>query len=72
LRSFRFLLVILVLSLLCGCAAPAVSGGVAATTGPVAQFAAAIADATFVNCTVEDTIKGENKMGIAKGGAFLV
>ena len=50
-RFLKFAALLLSVLLLCACAAPVSSGGVAATTGPVAQFARAIAAGTDVTVT---------------------
>lgn len=54
----KLLALFLSLFLISGCAAPASEGGVAATTAPVAQFAAAIAEGTQVQITllIDDTV----------------
>ena len=50
-RFLKFAALLLSVLLLCACAAPVSSSGVAATTGPVAQFARAIAAGTDVTVT---------------------
>ena len=50
-RNFRLIPILFILLLLFGCAVPMEAGGVAATTGPVAQFASAITEGTGIPVT---------------------
>lgn len=50
-RLLKVTVLFLTVLLLCACTAPVPSGGVAATTGPVAQFAQAISEGTGITVT---------------------